>query len=344
MPLRQVLHKLLTATHLCPTLATIALMAAATACETDAEDIDITSEKSVNVLTSIFAPSEPISVYLSRSVPYSSKDTVATVDGATIALSVNGKIADSVELPEGETSVTFAARSLTESDSVTISANTTSGETLSATTHVMPTVAIDNADTTTTANKQNLRFTIRMTDPDETTDYYLMEVHRLSYTAGQVADSVMPCQYESSAFHDLTGSVTSTNATGIFTDDRLRQNSSGQSTLRLTVPWWKLLQPARSGSADSVVVSVRLYHLTADYYNFLSTSALTSSYVILPVFGSATVASNVTGGYGIVACTVYDERRFRVAQMSHTKDEYTILTARFAKPPISNFAADKKFH
>lgn len=342
MPLRQILHKFLTAAH--PTLAlpVIALMAAATACETDAVDIDISAEKSATVLTSLFGPSDPICVYLTSSVAYTSSQSTAPVGDATIALFVNGNLAGTQEIAEGQTSVEFGSQSLAEGDSVSIFASLASGGELSASARVLPLVAIEQADTSSTANNQRLSFAITMTDPSETTDFYKIDVHRITYSASQTTDTTLTCNYLSSAFHSLTADATAASATGIFTDERLRKNTKGQSTLRLSVLQSDLT--ASADGADSVVVAVRLHHLSEDYYNFLTTSAAASSYVVLPVFGSATVSSNVAGGYGIVACTVHDERRFKVAQASESKDEYTILTAQFATPPISIFATEKELH
>lgn len=303
-------------------LTAMVLMAVTSACETDATEIDISAEHGANVLTSIFSPSESITVSLTGSVPYSSSETTSAVGNAAISLWVNGSLADVKEIVDGQTTAEFPEQSLADNDSVTIVAAMANGDEMSATTKVLPQIAIDAADTTTTRDKQSLRFSVAMTDPDSTYDFYLMEVRRISYKDGEATDSVMKCSYESNAFYDLSSSTSSSDATGLFVDERLSKSPLGRTTLRLSVPWWRIMTPINEWSADSVVAEVRLYHLTEDYYNFLSTSAMLNAYAILPIFGSATVSTNVVGGYGIVACTVYDKKRFRVAQARESKDEY----------------------
>lgn len=319
MPLREILHKLLTmplskARYALTSALIITLAAIATSCETDATDIDISGSKSASVMTSIFGPTAPIGVYIASSVAYTSGENVATVGDATVSLYVNGDLRSIAAVEEGQTSVEFGGQDLAEGDSVTITADIASGGELRASAVVMPTVSIEQADTSTSINKQRLSFSIVMSDPDTSTDFYRIDVHRITYAAGQTTDTVVACNYASAAFHGLTSDALQTNTTGIFPDERLRKNTRGQSTLRLSVLWSDLTQPAEAWETDSVVVAVRLHHLSEDYYNFLTTSASASSYVILPVFGSASVASNVEGGYGIVACDVYDERCFKVSE------------------------------
>lgn len=303
MPLHKVLHQLLT----------LALLSAlASSCETDADEIDISAGEAANVMTSVFAPDGPVRVYVTGSVEYTSLDRESTVGRASVSLSVNGEARDIAAIGEGQTSVLFGSQALAEGDSVTVVADIENGAELRATAKVMPRVVIERADTATSVDRQSLRFTVRMSDPEETADFYLMEARRVSYKGGVPTDTAIRCDYESSVFYDLTSSVSAASAIGIFHDERLSRNSAGVSTLRLAVPWDVLRIPAERSGADSTFACVRLYHLSEDHYNFLSTSSYSGDYVLLPVFGSASVSSNVTGGYGIVACTVYDERRFKI--------------------------------
>lgn len=299
---------------LLPVVTAVALIAAGTSsCESDADDLDVISGQMVNVMTSIFTPSDPITVHLTGSVPYSSRDTYATVGDATVSLFINDRLKATANIADGQTSAEFAFQPLADYDTVAIKAVTSDNEELSASTIVMPLTKIEAADTSTSVDKLSLRFAITMSDPAETTDFYMIEVHRTAYEAGMAYDSVVTCNYTSNAFYDLPKGITTSNAIGLFLDERLHRNNSGQSTLRLSAPWQRLRPPVGSLAADSVEVAVRLYHLTEDYYSFLTTSSNADNYFLLPVFGSAAVTTNVAGGYGIMACTVYDERRFKIA-------------------------------
>lgn len=296
-----------------------ALLASGTSsCESDADDLYVTSGQKVNVLTSIFAPSSTIKVYLTGSVPYSSSDAYSTTGDATVTLLVNGRQKAVANIADGQTSAEFSNQNLTDYDTVTIKAVTSNLEELSASTTVMPRTAIEAADTSTSVDRLSLRFAITMNDPVETSDFYMIEAHRTCYSAAETHDTIVSCNYTSNVFYDLPKGITTTNAIGLFTDERLHRNINGQSTLRLSIPWQRLRQQADSQATDSVVVSIRLYHLTEDFYNFRATSSNTDNYFLLPVFSSTAVTTNVVGGYGIVACTVYDERRFKIAEKSET--------------------------
>lgn len=317
MPLRKVLDKLLT--ELSPAYRLLLEAAAAMlfassmpACESDATDIDVTAGQEVKVMTSVFTPSAPISVHLTSSVPYSSSDLYATVGGARISLTVNGERAETAVLAEGQTTAQFASRNLQDNDTVAIKALIDDGDELEASAVVMPKISIESVDTSTSIDKHSLRFSLTMTDPAETSDFYLIEVHRTYFSAGEATDTVVKCNYTSRVFHDLANGISASDAIGLFLDERLVKNGEGHSTLRLSVPWQRLMPAADSSSTDSTVVAIRLYHLSEDYYNFLNTSSNSDNHIWLPVFGSSAVSTNVSGGYGIVACAVYDERRFKI--------------------------------
>lgn len=295
------------------------LAAGTPSCESDADDLAVMSGQRVNVMTSIFTPSGPIRVHLTGSVPYSSRDSYSTVGDATVSLFVNGRRTAIANIADGQTSAEFAHRTLADHDTVTIKAVTVNNEELSATAIVMPQTLIEAADTSTSVDKLSLRFSITMTDSSATSDYYMVEAHRISYEAGKAQDTVISCNYTSNVFYDLPNGITTANVIGLFSDERLRRNNKGQSTLRLSIPWQRLRTQAQPEETDSVEVALRLYHIAEDYYTFLATSSNSDNYFLLPVFGSSAVTTNVIGGYGIVACAVYDEKRFRVIKKSETR-------------------------
>lgn len=291
----------------------VALVAAgASSCESDADDLAVMSGQKVNVMTSIFTPSSPIEVHLTGSVPYSRADSYSTVGGATVSLFINSRLKATANIADSQTSAEFAYHALADYDTVAIKAVTSDNEELSASTIVMPLTKIEVADTSTSVDKLSLRFAITMTDSAETSDFYMIEAHRISYAAGKAQDTVISCNYTSNVFFDLPNGITTANVIGLFSDERLRRNNKGQNTLRLSIPWQRLRSQTQPEGADSVEVAIRLYHIAEDYYTFLATSSNSDNYFLLPVFGASTVTTNVKGGYGIVACAVYDEKRFRV--------------------------------
>lgn len=298
----------------------VALAAAgASSCESDADDLAVMSGQKVNVMTSIFTPSSPIEVHLTGSVPYSSADSYSTVGGATVSLFINSRLKATASIADRQTSAEFAYHALADYDTVAIKAVTSDNEELAASTIVMPLTKIEAADTSTLVDKLSLRFAITMTDSAETSDFFMIEAHRISYAAGKAQDTVISCNYTSNAFYDLPNGITTANVIGLFSDERLHRNNKGQSTLRLSIPWQRLRTQAQPEEADSVEVAIRLYHIAEDYYTFLATSSNSDNYFLLPVFGASTVTTNVKGGYGIVACAVYDEKRFRVMKKNETR-------------------------
>lgn len=324
MALREILDKFLTMIitrrPLISAASAVALVAAGTSsCESDADDLAVMSGQKVNVMTSIFTPSSPIEVHLTGSVPYSSTDSYSSVGGATVSLFINSRRTAIANIADGQTSAEFAYHALADYDTVTIKAVTGNSEELSASAIVMPRALIEAADTSTSVDKLSLRFAITMTDSAETSDFYMIEAHRISYAAGKAQDTVISCNYTSNAFYDLPNGITKANVIGLFSDERLHRNNRGQSTLRLSIPWQRLRSHAQPEGADSVEVAIRLYHIAEDYYTFLSTCSNSDNYLILPVFGSSAVTTNVKGGYGIVACAVYDEKRFRVIKGNETR-------------------------
>ncbi len=291
------------------TLATVAALVLIQGCETDAVGIDVISGQTADVLTCVFEPDEDIAVHVTRSVPYTSSSMFASVEEANVTLSIAGGASISQRIDSSRTITTFAAQHLMAGDSVTISAYITdNGNELKGTTTVMPRVEIENIDTLSTAN--DIIFTLAMTDDPSTSDIYQVEAHRLDFLNGAVAaDSVMQCTYISSAFSDLLSSSNGSQPFGLFTDERLTTNRLGQNELRFSVTKQVLIRPALAGEADSSLVAIRLYHHSEEYYNFLSSSNMMQSYILLPVFGTSATPTNVEGGYGIVACLVYDEWR-----------------------------------
>ncbi len=292
--------------------ACVAALLTQTACETNADDIDTSGGSAINVMTCLFRPSDTITVHLSASVPYDSELTEAAVGNAYVDLGVNGEPVWTLHLTEGQTSATFPTQRLTATDSITITADIDgSANPLRATARVMSVIPIEKIDTATSADKMSLRINVIMTDPQETADYYQITAHLVSYKDGAMTDTTLQCEYESSVFRDLSDDISQSASIGLFNDERLLRNADNQSSLRLTASWADLSAPPGVG-ADSIFLAVRLHHLHEDLYNFLYSCQQARKYILLPVFGTTSVTSNVDGGNGIVACVVYDERRFLI--------------------------------
>ncbi len=323
MSIYQVLDKFLTkGMRKLIALSAMASLVLMQGCETDAVGVDVYSSQSADVLTCVFESDADIAVHVTRSVPYTSSSMYASVEEAYVTLSIAGRGAITQRIDSSRTITTFAAQHLSAGDSVTISAHITDdGKKLKATAVVMPKVEIESIDTLNTAS--DIIFTLAMTDDPATSDIYQIETHRIDYHGGvAAADSTISCTYISSAFSDLLSSTYGSRPIGLFSDERLTTNSLGQSELRFSVSKQTLMRPTLEGEADSSEVAIRLYHHSEDYYDFLSSSNRTQSYILLPVFGTSTTSSNVEGGYGIVACLVYDEWRIRPDFMINSGDDY----------------------
>lgn len=290
-------------------LSTVALPA----CESDATNIEASGGLPVEVLSCVFSPDEDVVAHLASSVPYDSPELFATVGSAEVTLSVNSFQVGSLTLPDGDTSVSFGHIDLSEADTVSLCALIErNGNVLTASAPVMPRVDIIRVDTISSSSGDRLHMVLLMKDSLETNDFYQIEVERQAYSAGLCSDTILRCSYTSNVFNDI-GSSTA-NTIGIFSDDRL-STRNGINVLSFSVPWADVRQPlAQAAQPDSLFLAVRLYHHSEDYYNFLFNALQTHSYLLLPVFGTSSSATNVTGGYGIVACLTSDVWRIRIAQ------------------------------
>ncbi len=288
-----------------------AALVAQTACETDANEIDTSGGTPISVMTCIFSPTDTIRVHIASSVAYDSHQKEAAVDDAYVTMSVNDEPLWTTHITNGQTDAAFPPQKLTTDDKVTISAEIgDNGKMVRGSALVMSRVPIERVDTITSDDKETLHISLSMRDPQETTDYYQITVHRLAYQDGIATDTVIKCKYKSNVFSDLTGNMTSAAPIGLFVDERLPVRGGGRNTLHLSAPWADIKKPLKEDGADSTVISVRLLHLSDDFYNFMNTRQQSQNFLLLPVFGTSAVTSNTDGGYGIVACEVYDEKRF----------------------------------
>lgn len=297
------------------TLLTVSLVALTQGCETDATELMPDSGSRVAVMTCLAETGREITVHLTASVPYSDTAVYSTVGAADVTLAVNGNIRQSLHLDEGQTSVTFTALAVKAGDELTVEANAPQlNAKLSGHTRMESPTAIEGMDTLTLRDGTTLRITTFLTDDKATTDYYQIEVRSRAYRGGAAKDSVLKCDYLSSAFTDAGGAFgTQSSLIGLFEDTRLIRLANGRSPMTLTTAWDGLTAALR-GTPDSATVAVRLYHHTEDYYTFLQTAAQAQRYVFLPVFSTGRVFSNVSGGYGIVSGMAYDEVEMRVSK------------------------------
>lgn len=305
MALHQIFHKILT-------LSAVTTMAVLTSCEMDVDDINLPEGSLAGALKCVIGTDGDVTVYVTGSVSYADTALYSTLGETVVRMAVNGLGRIEHTMPAGYIAVDMGCVELAAGDEVTISTESPStGIAMSGTARVMSTVSIEDLKIKMDETDNTVHVSLRMTDDTSTDDYYQIEVHRTSFANGVGTDTIMDCTYLSQAFSSYSSYGTA-RSIGLFTDERLNTAQDGSAisnTLALSVPWDDLTRPITQGVADSMEIGVRLYHHSEDYYNFLSTVNIASSYILLPVFGTTSVTSNVTGGYGIVACLAYDERR-----------------------------------
>ena len=305
MALHQILHKVLT-------LSAVAAMTVLTSCEMDMDDISLPEGSLAGALKCVIDTDGAVTVYVTGSVSYADSALYSTLGETAVRMMVNGLGRAERTMPAGEIAVDMGCVKLAAGDEVTIDTESPStGIAMSGTARVMTTVPIEEMKIRMDETDNTVHFSLRMTDDTSTDDFYQVEVHRTSFAEGVGTDTIMDCSYLSQAFSSYSSYGTA-RSIGLFTDERLNTAQDGtaiSNTLVLSVPWDDLTRPITQGAADSMEIGVRLYHHSEDYYNFLSTANIASSYILLPVFGTTSISSNVTGGYGIVACLAYDERR-----------------------------------
>ncbi len=315
MALHKIFHKVLT-------LGMASVLLPLTSCEMDVDDISLPESAMAGVLKCVIGPDGDAVAYVTGSVSYADTALYSTLGETEIRMMVNGKSRTSRTLAAGEISAYLGHVDLVDGDMVTIEAESPqTGIAMSGTAQLMTTVPIEDLKIRMDETDNTVNISLRMTDDATTDDYYQIEVHRTSYSGGVATDTIMDCTYLSQAFSSYSSYGTA-RSIGLFSDERLSTTLNGSTvsnTLALSVTWDDLTRPITQGAADSMEVGVRLYHHSEDYFNFLSTANIASSYILLPVFGTTSVSCNVTGGYGIVACLAYDERRMAMKR-EHAED------------------------
>lgn len=308
MALHQIFHKVLT-------LSIAAGLISLTSCEMEEDSISLPESAMAGVLKCVIDMDGDVTVYATGSVSYADTSLYSTLGETRVKMTINGVSSTERTLPAGETAVSMGHFNLTAGDEVTIETESPeTGIAMSGTARVMSMVPIEDVKIKMDETDNTVNISLRMTDDTSTDDYYQIEVHRMSYSGGVGTDTVMDCSYVSAAFSSYT-SYGSSRRTGLFSDERLNTGQDGSAisnTLILNVTWDDLTRPVTSGVADSMDIGVRLYHHSEDYFNFLSTTNIASSFILLPVFGTTSISSNVSGGYGIVASLAYDEWRMRM--------------------------------
>ncbi len=289
---------------LLPILFALALLASA--CETTV-DIDVPTSDDI-VLTSFVAPSEPVTVNVYGCVAYTDSALYSSLEQVDVTLTLDDSLSLTQTIADGALSTTFASIVPSPGSTIAISATTPDGTLLTASTTVLDTVAIDALDTlTTTAAPDELTLRLTFTDPAQETNYYhVVLVRHAKLISGQTTSERISGDYYDYLFVSAAQSsiITSTdaNTTGIFNDEQIDGRTY---TLTFSVSK-SLLTPA--DNEHYVSLEVRLYHHTFDFYEFVRTASRASDYLVLPVFARTQVASNVSGGYGIVTSIVYDAR------------------------------------
>lgn len=297
MALRQVLHTLLI--WLAP-----AWLVVASGCESDASDIEPSVEESVPVLTCLVEAGGELKVSVVGSVSYSDTARVRLFENVIVSLTLGDTLTYHQRDAEGNGIVSFPQVRLTHGDSLSLYV-TADDRVLQATATVPSVVPILSLDTASTFGRRNLEFFLSMEDNPATSDGYQVEVRRRAYAQGEVADSVIACNYASYIFSMPMSLIGSRGGSvGLFDDSEM---SSSLNMLRFDVQRDALRAP-KGTEPDSMAVVVRLYHHSSDYYSFLQSVAQVRQMSLLPVFGSSVIHSNVKGGYGIVAAIAYDER------------------------------------
>lgn len=292
-------------------------------CETDAKGFKITAGDRVGVMTCLFEPEGDIVVDVRGSASYSDSALYTQFDEVSVALTVNSDVTHYRRMAGGVTAVSFGSLGLGEGDDVWIEASIPEiGATLDGYVSVLGKRDIERVSTLTPRRTSVLRITTALRDDPRTADFYRLEVRGRAYVGGAPVDTIVECEYVSSAFSDVGNSLASAvRPMGLFDDTRLDRDAEGLGLVTLTAPWDALVATPVD-VADSTMLVVRLYRLSDDYYTFLKTAERASQYTFLPVFNTASAFTNVGGGYGIVGCVVFDEVELRLDTDTRTVGSY----------------------
>ena len=270
----------------------------ATACETDL-DMDI-SHDTEPVMNAILYDGQTVTVDLYGSTSYDSEDDMASLSPATVALFVNDTLVETTYIDAGNTQASFEATVAT-GDSVTITANYGDDETIIAQTYIPETVKILSFDTTTVINDTDttIDLTIRLRDTAARTDYYQINIQCIATDSlGTTTTTYPDVDYSDYLFYMATSSyiTTGSNTAGIFNDELINGKTYD---LEMSIPRSDI--QLDNEAVTDITLSVSLRHITYDYYCSVRSLIAAQAYLLIPVFGTPTIYSNVEGGYGIVA-------------------------------------------
>ncbi len=274
------------------------------ACET-LSDIELKTRTSDAVMTSfIYADSAvDINVYGSVSVLDSIK--MSALGSGSVMLTTPNRTYKSYLL-NGDKDVHLRSIDISEGDSVVLQVDC--GEIgMKAKTYIPSKPQILSVDTVYNGVYGLLYFYVTILDSVSVSDYYQLVLRR-NYrdNKGKMTSEVMTCNYYDYLFYQVTTGF-SQKMNGLFSDETINGKSY---TLKLSVSiddvW------ANVAKDDSVAVEVDLYHHTEDYFKYAISLNAIDNYVLLPVFHSPVVYTNVEGGLGIVSGMSHNVRVINV--------------------------------
>lgn len=277
-----------------------------TSCET-LSDIELNDGNDNYVLTAFLYPDSNAIVNVYGSVAYGENKQYSYVTSASISLIQNEASVFESKLQDCQTKVEFPLVKWSVGDHIKINA-IVEGQTIRAETDILPVVYIDTVKLEQESDtRDRVCLNVTMTDNAQTTDYYQLAVRRkITDSNGKVTYSLVDCEYLNYLFY-IDNSDLSITSIGLFND----ADFNGQQTiLRLAFSRRKIMADIIDGS--EVTIEVLLYHHTYDYYYYAKSVQSANNYMILPVFVTPSVYSNVDGALGIVSGMVFDKKEINI--------------------------------
>lgn len=267
----------------------IIMMLFASSCETDSE-IKISNHRDV-VMTAFLYQDSIAQINVYGTTTYLDSLPYAPLGDVSVSVATTSRELIIRDIVDGNIATQFASLGIVQGDSVIICADGEFGH-VEARTFMLAPVEIVRIETgkAAYANESVVSVNVYFDDPPETSDYYQIVMQKK--TNGKVRN--IGCIYTDyvffSAYQAILGSQREPTS-GIFTDRSFDGYTKGVS-----------LCIREADLADADEVDVLLYHHTEDYYNFMLSSSAVQNYLLLPVFGTGTIKSNVKGGHGLVSC------------------------------------------
>lgn len=262
-------------------------------CET-ASDIRLRKGATSSVMTSFVYPDSVVTVNVYGTVSVLDTTRVSDLGNGEVRLNVQGESATRYVV-DGSHSAKFGYPDVKEGDTVSILAMFGDTE-MSAKTYIPTRPEITMIDTMYNTTMDRMYFFIEMSDAPTTPDYYqLILTRKYINEKGHQVKEAIECNYYDYLFYQATIGLTQTFI-GLFADETI---NGQQYTLKLSIPVadiWKDVP-----EENDVAIDIALYHHTEDYYLYARSVASVESYLLLPVFMSSNVYSNVDGGFGIVS-------------------------------------------